>query len=270
MASTTAGPATRRPVALVTGASAGLGCEFAHQLAARGHDLVLVARDERRLRAVAGELASAYGVESEVLPADLSDRARTQVVCDRLADPDRPVDVLVNNAGFGLRRRFLDDDVTPEEEALDVMVRAVLLTSHAAGRAMRERGHGVIVNVSSVASFLATGSYSAEKSFVTVLSESLAGELRPHGVTVTALCPGFIRTEFHERADLAADRLPSWAFLTAPDVVRACLADVARGRVVSVPSRRYRLAVAALRLLPRSVARSDLVRGRHRRRVHGS
>ncbi|GAA2741259.1 hypothetical protein GCM10009868_06750 [Terrabacter aerolatus] len=150
---------TTRPTALVTGASAGIGHEFARQLAARGHDLVVVARDRARLDAVAAELTSTYAVRVEVLVADLSDRSALQAVADRVADPGRPVDVLVNNAGYGQRRSFLRNDVAVEEAAFDVLTRAVLVLSHAAGVAMRERGHGRIVNVSSVAGFIASGSY---------------------------------------------------------------------------------------------------------------
>ncbi len=251
--------------ALVTGATSGIGHEFARQLAARGHDVVLVARDEARLRRVAAELATAHGVHAEVLVADLGDRERLGVVAARVADPSRPVDLLVNNAGYGLRRSFLDDDVAVEEQLLDVLCRAVLVLSHAAGRAMRERGHGAIVNVSSVAGFIASGSYAAAKSWVTVFSEGLAGDLAGTGVTVTALCPGFTRTEFHERAGLKRVGV-SLAWLRADRVVATCLADVGAGRIVSVPGAGYKVAVALLRLAPRSVARNRRLVGRHRPR----
>ncbi|NUR17190.1 MAG: SDR family NAD(P)-dependent oxidoreductase, partial [Dermatophilaceae bacterium] len=152
---TTQGP--RRPTALVTGASAGIGREFALQLAARGHDLVLVARDAARLEALATELRRDHGIEVEVLPADLSDRAALQKVADRLADAARPVDLLVNNAGYGLRGRFLRNDIAVEEAAFDVLTRAVLVLSHAGAQGMVERGHGAVVNVSSVAGYIASG-----------------------------------------------------------------------------------------------------------------
>ena len=159
--------APARPgTALVTGATAGIGLEFARQLAARGHDLVLVARDPARLESVADELRAAYAVEVEVLAADLADRARLARVEARLADPERPVDLLVNNAGFGLRHRFLDNDVEQEQEMLDVLVVAVMRLSHAALRAMTARGRGGIVNVGSVAAYLRRGTYSAAKAWV--------------------------------------------------------------------------------------------------------
>ncbi len=249
--------------ALVTGATAGIGREFAVQLATRGDALVLVARDLARLEALAEELRAEHGVEVEVLPADLSDREQTAEVAQRVASSERPVDLLVNNAGYSLKKRFLDNDVTDEEALFDVLARAVLVLSHAAGNAMRARGRGAIVNVSSVASFMASGTYSAEKSFVTVFTEGLAAELDGTGVTATALCPGFTHTEFHERADVDMSRLPEFVWLDAPRLVRDALADVGRGKVVSVPGRRYKVAVAALRLLPRPLVRAQS-RGAHR------
>jgi short-subunit dehydrogenase len=242
--------------ALITGATAGIGREFARQLAERTHDLVLVARDVDRLDGVADELRTAYGVGVEVLPADLSDRAQLQTVAERLADADRPVDVLVNNAGYGLKGRFLHNEVADEEQLFDVLTRAVLVLSHGAARAMTQRGHGSIINVSSVAGFIAGGSYSAAKSFTTVFTEGLASELKGTGVTATALCPGFTRTEFHERARLRMDSLPGFLWLEAPHLVSACLDDVDRGRVVSVPGAQYKAIVGLLRVLPRSLVRA--------------
>ncbi|HET9630999.1 MAG TPA: SDR family oxidoreductase [Terrabacter sp.] len=246
---------TTRPTALVTGASAGIGHEFARQLAARGHDLVLVARDRARLDAVAAELTSRYAVTAEVLVADLSDRSALQTVADRVADPERPVDVLVNNAGYGQRRSFLRNDVAVEEAAFDVLTRAVLVLSHAAGVAMRDRGRGRIVNVSSVAGFIASGSYSAAKAWVTTFTEGLAAELAGSGVTVTALCPGFTNTEFQQRAGISKPG-PEFLWLDPRKLVADCLHDVDKGRVVSVPGAQYKALVGLLRVLPRSVVRN--------------
>jgi short-subunit dehydrogenase len=173
--------------ALVTGATAGIGLSFAHLLAERGHDVVLVARDRARLENVSDELAAKYSVATEILVADLSDHADTGKVAERLADRARPVDLLVNNAGYSLKGSFLHHDVSEEVANFDVLCRAVLVLSHAAGNAMRERGHGAIVNLSSVASFITSGSYSANKSYVTVFTEGLAAELRGSGVTATVL-----------------------------------------------------------------------------------
>ena len=242
--------------ALVTGATAGIGLSFAHQLAERGHDVVLVARDRARLENVSDDLRAKYRVSTEILVADLSDRAETGKVAERLADQARPVDLLVNNAGYSLRRRFLDNPVEDEEAVFDVLGRAVLVLSHAAANAMRVRGHGAIVNVSSVAGQIASGPYSAVKSFVTVFTEGLATELAGTGVTATALLPGFTHTEFHQRAGVTMSSVPEFMWLDADRLVRDCLDDVAKGKVVSVPGAQYKAIVGALRFLPRGLVRS--------------
>src|SRR4051794_11527186 len=182
---------TGPPCALVTGPTAGIGLEFARQLAGRGHDLVLVARNVERLDEVASDLRASYGVGVEVLAADLTDRADLAQVEARLADPDKPVDLLVNNAGFGLKGRFLDNGVEQEQAMLDVLVTAVMRLSHAALGPMVERGQGGVINVSSVAAFLPRGTYGAAKAWVNGFSEWAANEYRPKGVTVMSLCPGF-------------------------------------------------------------------------------
>lgn len=255
--------------ALVTGASAGIGRAFCTELAERGHDLVVVARDRARLENLSDELAARYGVRVEILTADLADRGQLQRVADRVADPDRPIALVVNNAGFGLSRRTVDGDIADEERALDVMCRAVLVLSHAAARAMRARGRGAIVNVSSVAGFFAESSYSAAKAWTTVFSEALSGQLKGTGVSVTALCPGLTHTEFHQRAgfdEKAMSATPRWLWLDAGRVVRRCLDDVSAGRVLSIPGAPYRVVVALSRLLPRSLLRAGAASfGRGRR-----
>lgn len=250
--------------ALVTGASAGIGRTFCEQLAERGHDLVAVARNRERLEELKERLEARHGIRVEVVLADLGQRDQMQRVADRLAEQERPVDLLVNNAGYGLKRPFLRNSVQDEETMLAVLVQAVLVLSHAAATAMRERGHGAIVNVSSVAGFMATGTYSAAKSWVTVFSESLAGDLKGTGVTVTALCPGFTRTEFHERATIDHGDLPGFMWLEAEALVRDCLADVDKGKVISVPSRQYKLISTALRSMPRPLVRQGRLARTHR------
>jgi short-subunit dehydrogenase len=239
------------PTALVTGATSGIGLEFARQLAARKDTVVLVARTEARLRQVAAEIAAAHGVTTEVLVADLADRADV----DRIAERARTVDTVVNSAGFGTRHRFLDNDLAAEERMFDVLCRAVLVICHAAGRAMKERGGGQIINVSSVAGWLTTGTYSANKSWVTVFSESLAGELAHRGVGVTALCPGFVRTEFHQRAGIGTGAIPDRAWLDARYLVRTCLRDAAQRKVISVPGALYKGIAITARLAPRRLLR---------------
>lgn len=238
---------------MVTGGTAGIGHEFARQLAARGHDLLLVARDEARLAEVAAELASAYDVSVECLTADLTDREQLAAVERRVADPDRPVDLLVNNAGFGLKRPFLANGVDDEQAMLDVLVVAVMRLSHAALGAMVERGRGGLLNVSSVAAFLPRGSYSAAKAWVNSFGEWAAEEYRPSGVTVTTLCPGFTRTEFHERMGVSRGSAPEFLWLDAEFLVSHALADFDKGKVLSVPGASYKVVAGATRAMPRGV-----------------
>ena len=244
------------PRALVTGATSGIGAEFARQLRARGYDVVLVARDVARLRAMAAELGGA-----EVLPADLGTDIGCTKVAERLERPD--IDLLVNNAGIGTYVPFGAGALEVEERQLDVNVRAVLRLSHAAVRAMTGRGSGRIVNVSSVAGFVPRASnatYAASKAWVTQFSEGLALQLADAGVAVTAVCPGFVRTEFHQRAQADMSHVPERMWLTAEAVVREALDDAFAGRTISVPTRRYQAMVLAARVLPRPVLRAVMKR----------
>ncbi len=240
---------TPRRTAQITGATAGIGRSFAAQLAGRNYDLVLVARDRGRLEEVAAELRTEHGVAVEVLPADLADRGQLAAVEARVAD----VDLLVNNAGFGLRDPFLDNDVEEEQRLLDVLVVAVLRLSHAALRSMVGRGHGGVINVSSVAGYLPRGTYSAAKAYVTSFSQWADLAHRDRGVRVMALCPGFTRTEFHGRMDVGRESAPSWLWLDADAVVRDGLADFDAGKRVSVPDVRYKLATVLARCTPLSL-----------------
>ena len=238
-----------RPVALVTGPTTGIGRAFAHELAGRGYDLVLVARSEDRLAEVADEVR-ALGAGAEVMPADLTDRASLVVVEARLAQEERPVDLLVNNAGFGLKKGFADNDVEDEQRMLDVLVTAVMRLSHAAVTAMLARGHGGVINVSSVAGFLPRGTYSAAKAYVTQLSRWADATYRDRGVRTMALCPGFTRTEFHQRMEVGQESAPSWLWLDAGRLVRDALDDFDKGKAVSVPDARYKAVVAISRYVP--------------------
>jgi uncharacterized protein len=244
----------KRPTALVTGATAGIGAAFARRLATDGHDLVLVARDEDRLRSSAAQLSATYGVSVTVLPADLAEEAGIAAVEQRLRDPDAPVDVLVNNAGIGLRASFLTATLDDEARQLQINVTAVMRLTHAALPVMTERRHGTVINVSSVAGFGAVQpgyTYAASKAWVTNFSESLGQLTRRYGVRVMAVCPGFTRTELHQRAGIDMSSLPGWVWLKADDVVAAAFRDLARGRLVSVPDWKYKAAAFGLRHAPR-------------------
>jgi short-subunit dehydrogenase len=239
-----------RPVALVTGPTAGIGRALTVRLAERGYDVVLVARDRDRLHELADELSQAHGATSEVLVADLSDRPGMAVVEDRLADVSRPVDLLVNNAGFGLKRRFLQNTVEEEQAALDVLVTAVMRLTHAALGPMTARGSGGILNVASVAAYQPRGTYSAAKAWVTTFGAWAAHEYGPQGVHIMTLCPGFTRTEFHERMGVRRESVPRALWLDVDRVADEALADWDAGKKLSIPSKRYQVIATVSRHAP--------------------
>lgn len=244
-----------RPVALITGPTSGLGLGFARQYAVDGHDLVLVARDVERLERLAAELRADTGVDVEVLPADLALAADRLKVADRLAVGVR---VLVNNAGFGTSGEFWTADPDELQSQLDVNVTAVMHLTRAALPPMLASGAGSVINVASVAGLLpGRGStYSASKAWVISFSEGLANGLGGTGVGVHALCPGFVRTEFHERAGIDMAGTPSFLWLEVDDVVSDCLSAVAKGEVVIVPGLQYKALTTAGRIVPRSLVRA--------------
>ncbi|MCB0915172.1 MAG: SDR family oxidoreductase [Actinobacteria bacterium] len=242
--------------ALVTGATAGIGLSFARQLAGHGHDLVLVARTAERLEELAERIRRQFHVEVEVIVADLSDLDGCRLVEHRLADPDAaPVEWLVNNAGFGVSAPFAHSDVDAEQAMLDVLVTAPMRLTHAALPGMLGRGRGRIVVVSSVASFLPGGSYSAAKAWATVFAESLSAQYRAKGVHVSALCPGYTHTEFHQRAEMDVSGIPRWLWLDADAVAEAGLRGCEQGRAVVVPGGVYKGIHGLTALLPRPLVR---------------
>lgn len=240
--------------ALITGASAGLGREFARTLAAEGNDVVLVARSADRLEQLAAELAPT-GVDIEVLPADLGDETDLERVASRVRATDDPVTLLVNNAGFGLGQDFVGGTLERELEGLNVMVRAVLVLCHAAAPAMRGRGFGSIINVSSMTALTAQGTYSAHKAWVRTFTEGLAAELAGTGVSATVVTPGLIRTEFHERSEVDASQWPDVVFAQPRQVVNEALEAARRGRVIVTPTPLYKAAAALAKFAPRALIR---------------
>jgi uncharacterized protein len=239
--------------ALITGSTSGIGAAFARRLAADGHDLVLVARNIERLREQATELHDRHGIEAEVLTADLAEDAGIEAVAARLGDRKNPVDLLINNAGFGNKGRYLDVSMADELRMLKVHCEAVLRLTSAAAEAMRERGRGGVVNVASVAAFVPRGTYGASKAWVVQFTQGAARDLAGSGVRLMALAPGFVRTEFHERAGMGTDTIPNWMWLDADKLVAAALDDLARGKSLSIPDPRYKALMGAAKLVPRGV-----------------
>lgn len=237
--------------ALITGGSSGLGAEYARQLAARGMDLVLVGRDRAALEGVAAS-ARGRGVAAEILVADLLVPRQCDRVVRRLQARQHPIDMLVNNAGFGLPLSFEVIPVGDEVDHLRLHAEVPLRLIRAVLPGMIERKAGRVINVASVAGFLPRGTYGAAKAWLISFSRWANVRYGAHGISVTAVCPGFVHTNFHERLGLAPgeEGIADWMWLDAPDVVSESLRDVARGRSVSIPSARYKALVALSRLLP--------------------
>ncbi|SCY07273.1 hypothetical protein SAMN05216488_0507 [Microbacterium sp. LKL04] len=246
--------------ALVTGASSGIGAEYARQLSARGADVVLVARDHAALEALAAELDERGG-HAEVLVADLLDPGQRHRVEQRL---EQGVDLLVNSAGYGLSLGFASGDIEDEARHLELHVEVTMRLTRAALPAMLARGRGRILNIASVAGLIPRGTYGAAKAWVVSFSRWANAVYAPTGVTVTAVCPGFVHTNFHERLGLppGEEGVARWMWLTAPKVVRESLRDAAHGRAVSIPSLRYKALVAVSRLLPDRLVVAAASRGR--------
>ncbi len=239
--------------ALVTGATAGIGESFTRMLASKGFDIALVARDEARLHERAAGLREKYGVQTFVLPADLATDKGCKSVEEYLKEFE--VEVLINNAGFGINKLFTMSAIDAEQDLLDVLVRTPMRLMHVVLPQMKARNSGTIINVSSVASFIAGGTYSASKSYLTVLSESQHTELRGTNVKISALCPGFTRTEFHERGRMKMKGLPEFMWLDSDQLVAQSWSDAQNGKAVSIPGWQYKLLVGIIVTLPRGIVR---------------
>jgi uncharacterized protein len=244
--------------ALITGASAGIGASFATQLAARGNDVVLVARDAARLEALAKELAATHGVATEVLVADLTDENALASVEARLTDTARPIDTLVNNAGFGTNGLLHELDVDTETRQIGLNVVALVRLTHAALGPMVARRDGGILNVSSLAGMQPTprnATYGATKAFVTSFTQSVHEELRGTGVRATVVCPGFTRTEFQVRAGIDSSRVPGFLWQSADEVAAGALDALEKGRAVYVPGTLNRVTAGLVSVLPDALTR---------------
>jgi short-subunit dehydrogenase len=242
-------------IALVTGATVGIGAAYAELLAKAGFDLVLVARDLPRLNTVANNLKKSYKIKVETIKADLTKPNQLAKVEKRLANEAKPIEVLINNAGFGIKDSFLDSDLKREQELLDVLVTAPMRLTHAVLPLMVKRNSGVVVNVSSIASWIAGGTYSSAKSYLTVFSEYLNNELKGTKVKVSALCPGFTRTEFHQRGKMRMTGLPNFMWLDANKLVAKSWSDAQKNKAVSVPGFQYKTLAIIAQYAPRPLVR---------------
>ena len=239
--------------ALVTGATVGIGESFTRLLASKGYNIALVARDEVRLHERAGGLREKYGIQTFVLPADLATKSGVKSVEKYIQSYE--IEVLINNAGFGINKAFTASDLGDEQDLLNVLVRTPMRLMHVILPGMKERKSGTIINVSSVAGFIAGGTYSAAKSYLTVLTESINADLKGSGVKVSALCPGFTRTEFHKRARMKMKGLPSFLWLNADKLVAKAWKDAQANKPVSIPGWQYKLLIAIISITPRGLIR---------------
>ena len=239
--------------ALVTGATAGIGESFSRLLAGNNYNIVLVARDLPRLQERATALEAKFGISTHVIQADLATDDGCLKVEKYIAE--NQIDVLINNAGFGTNKAFTMSALEVEQQLLDVLVRTPMRLMHVALPLMKARDNGIIINVSSVAGYIAGGTYSAAKSYLTVLSESLNTELSATNVKVSALCPGFTRTEFHQRGKMSMTGLPNFLWLNSDRLVEQSWRDALKGKAVSIPGWQYKLLVLIVETIPRSIVR---------------
>ena len=239
--------------ALVTGATAGIGESFTRLLAENNYNIVLVARDMPRLQERASQLQSQFNVQTHIIQADLSTDAGCSAVEEYITN--NQIDVLINNAGFGINKAFTMSELKAEQEMFDVLVRTPMRLMHIVLPGMKQRNKGVLINVSSVAGYIAGGSYSAAKSYLTVISESLHTELAGTNIKISALCPGFTRTEFHQRGRMSMKGLPSFMWLNSDRLVAKAWSDALKGKAVSIPGWQYQLLVFVIQSLPRSIIR---------------
>lgn len=251
---------TRR--ALITGPTAGIGNAYAKELAKRGYDLVLVARDTERLESIAAHLRTKHRIDVDVITADLTTEDGLALTVNAVTDTAAPIDLLVNNAGASLAGWFGTTDIADEDHQLDLLVRAPMHLMDAAIKAMAGRRGGQIINVSSVAAFTPRGAYSAHKAWLLNISEWANIHYADVNISVMALCPGFVRTEFHQRGKMDISGVPKWMWLKADKVVKTSLKDLDRGKSVSIPTVRYKVLSVLARYLPKGIVTRVAKRGR--------
>ena len=239
--------------ALVTGASSGIGLKFANLLSQKGYDLIITARNTDRLNQIAQEINSTTGRQVEVISADLTSENGISLIEARLKAED--VEVLINNAGYGLNKSFTKSETHEETSIIKILCEAPMRLAHAVLPTMIGRNSGIIINVSSVAAWITGGHYSAAKSYLMVLSESLHTELAETAVKVCSLAPGFTHTEFHQRGEMKMNALPKFMWLEADEVVATAWEDAIAGKAISIPGRQYRLLYLVMRHAPRSLVR---------------
>ena len=264
---------SQRPLALITGASAGIGEAFARAYARRGHDVALVARRADRLETLAAELRAAHGIEAYAIPQDLSDFGAEQGVMDKLSEFGRSVDVLVNNAGFSIAQDFAGVAWERQRDFLMTLIVSATGLAHLVIPGMVERGRGTIINVASIVGFApgvaGHSLYPAAKSYVIKFTEALDAELRGKGIRVTAVCPGSTESEFtaaNGTAD-AGHGAPAFMVQSAAQVVEAAIAGAEAGKLLVIPGWHNRLAVFLMRRLPHKLVRGAAMRGSARFRL---
>lgn len=240
--------------ALVTGASTGIGEQFVRHLAAKGHNVVLVSRRKPLIDAVADDCRVLHGVETEVIQADLCTEEGLQRVKDRLSSDEKPVDLLVNNAGLGVGAPIMQASLKRHDEQLCIMARVTMHLSIIAAHHMVKRGHGAICNLSSMGAYMALGTYSANKTWVDIFSQSLHYQLKGTGVTVKAVRPGFTDTGFFERMGWTASWLPKFILGSPRQVAAASLHAVSQGRPVVTPRLLTVVATGIVRIIPKPIA----------------
>ena len=242
-------------IAVITGATSGIGKAFAWQFARAGHDVVLVARREHALNTLAHEIEKQTGVNTQIMPADLSTESGIAAVCARLDDETNPCAVLVHAAGFALGTEFCHNTESNEQAGLRVMAEATMRLNYHAAQGMRKRGHGAIINLSSMAARMDAGTYSAHKAWVLAFSVALADELRKDNVRVLAVTPGPVTTAFFDYAGKSAHEMPAWFWVDAQQVVDAALAALAQGKTQITPGLLQSATMTAMKLLPSALIR---------------